>query len=282
MKVDFTGNLSFQNQLPRVLDRIREGKHPGLTALHLIDRQAGKEGVIFISDSRYVCGAVLSDIPYSPTEPPLLTGYEALRALLNLLMADFELLSEITKELPNPDLSLNIKLGQLITMFPKLPDNVSDLNVTLMDRVFENSTNTQMPAAVMDEYLTEAPTAATAPPNSALQPHDLPPSEYAAAYAHPPREQRYVSLQELAALEMRQGLLTMPEKLTAKEKMLAFINESVQLMRRNSAVLAVIVIVVAVFTVGSVYLKETRTHPASPEPVVKKPVKPPHKAKSGN
>ena len=123
MKVVFTGNLSFQNQLPRVLQRIHDDTCPGLTALHLTDRQANKGGH-YISNSRYVCGAVFTDIPFDPNKPPLLQGYEVLKAVTRLLMPEFELLSEISKELPNPDLSLNIKLSALIAVLPSLPENV--------------------------------------------------------------------------------------------------------------------------------------------------------------
>ena len=80
MNVLFTGSLNYQLQLSEVLSRLMERQSDGLTALQLADEKNGSSGHIYISDSRYVCGADLID-----ANQAVHTGYNALKIVCGMV-----------------------------------------------------------------------------------------------------------------------------------------------------------------------------------------------------
>ncbi len=126
-----------------------EGSREDLSALLLTDVDNGRYGTIFISQSRYVCGADLKDAAGAQID----TGYEALKIICALVSANFKYVTAPAEYFEKAELTLNIEIIKILSYLPRLPADSAELQSveSLLDRVFSTEANASKPSEVRRE-----------------------------------------------------------------------------------------------------------------------------------
>ena len=155
VQIAFKGTISYQTLLSEVLKRILKKGRKGMISIQLTDPTRERQGNIYISHSKFICGADLRVPPYTTSTSISRKGYEALKVLCTMASAEYKVITGPPTYFEDADVSLNVRISSIISLIPKLPDELELLTDQdkLLNRVFSGTENLGLiePALVTKE-----------------------------------------------------------------------------------------------------------------------------------
>jgi hypothetical protein len=141
VQIAFKGTISYQTLLSEVFKRILKKGRKGMISILLTDTSRERQGNIYISHSKFICGADLRLPPYTTRTSISRKGYEALKVLCSMATAEYKVVTGPEKYFEDADVSLNVRISSIIALIPKLPDDLDVLTNEdkLLNRVFSST-----------------------------------------------------------------------------------------------------------------------------------------------